>query len=121
MILTRALVLSVLPLLVVGEQFEIPAVEAIVNKVLHNYSKWVNFKGHSSYSDTSKRSTTTTVAKRGLAYNNNNPDSNAAYANLFAGYSKISWGYDWGYPSWGLDSDFELYSLKQLSPGLRGC
>jgi hypothetical protein len=46
--------------------------------------------------------------KRGLAYNNNNPSANAEYANLFAGYSKISWGYDWGYPSWGLGSSFEL-------------
>jgi hypothetical protein len=46
--------------------------------------------------------------KRGLAYNNNNPSANAEYANLFVGYSKISWGYDWGYLSWGLDSPFEL-------------
>lgn len=48
-------------------------------------------------------------AKRGLAYNNNNPGGNADYANLFVGYSKISWGYDWGYPSYSLDSSFELY------------
>lgn len=48
------------------------------------------------------------TAKRGLAYNNNNPDGNATYANLFEGYSKISWGYDWGYPSWNLSSSFEL-------------
>jgi hypothetical protein len=47
-------------------------------------------------------------AKRGLVYNNNNPGSNAEYANLFKGYSKVSWGYDWGYPSQGLDSSFEL-------------
>lgn len=46
--------------------------------------------------------------KRGLAYNNNNPGANAEYANLFAGYSKVTWGYDWGYPSWGLDASFEL-------------
>ncbi|KAJ5889304.1 hypothetical protein N7504_010114 [Penicillium tannophilum] len=111
MILPRALVLSVLPLLVIGEQFEIPAVEAIVDKVLHNYSKWVNFKGHSSHSDTAKRSAATNVAKRGLAYNNNNPNNNAAYANLFAGYPKVSWGYDWGYPSWGLGSNFEFVPM----------
>ena len=47
--------------------------------------------------------------KRGLAYNNNNPDANAEYANLFVGYTKVSWGYDWGFPSFGLDSSFELY------------
>lgn len=48
-------------------------------------------------------------AKRGLAYNTNNPDSNAVYANLFTGYNKISWGYDWGFPSAGLSPSFELY------------
>ena len=56
-------------------------------------------------------------AKRGLVYNNNNPSSNAEYANLFKGYSKISWGYDWGYPSQGLDPSFELqvaFSSKLL-------
>lgn len=47
------------------------------------------------------------VAKRGLAYNTNNPEGNAMYTNLFASYSKISWGYDWGFPSAGLSS-FEL-------------
>ena len=50
----------------------------------------------------------TVIGKRGLAYNNNNPAANAEYANLFVGYSSISWGYDWGYPSFGLDSSFEL-------------
>jgi hypothetical protein len=53
-------------------------------------------------------STSSATAKRGLAYNNNNPDADATYANLFSGYSSISWGYDWGYPSYGLDSSFEL-------------
>jgi hypothetical protein len=47
--------------------------------------------------------------KRGIVYNNNNPDGNAEYGNLFKGYSKISWGYDWGYPSNNLDPSFELY------------
>jgi hypothetical protein len=50
----------------------------------------------------------TGIGKRGLAYNNNNPDQNAEYANLFTGYSKITWGYDWGYPAYNLDSSFEL-------------
>ena len=50
----------------------------------------------------------TAAGKRGLAYNNNNPGASAEYANLFKGYPKVSWGYDWGYPSWGLDSSFEL-------------
>jgi hypothetical protein len=53
-------------------------------------------------------STTTHSGKRGLAYNNNNPDNNATYANLFESYSSVSWGYDWGFPSYGLDSVFEL-------------
>lgn len=51
---------------------------------------------------------TAALGKRGLAYNNNNPTANAVYANLFKGYNKISWGYDWGYPAWGLDSSIEL-------------
>ena len=50
-----------------------------------------------------------TSGKRGLAYNNNNPDKNAEYANHFVGYNSITWGYDWGFPSFGLDSSFELY------------
>lgn len=49
------------------------------------------------------------TGKRGLPYNNNNPSRNAVYANLFKGHGKISWAYDWGYPSWGLDAFFELY------------
>lgn len=46
--------------------------------------------------------------KRGLAYNNNNPFGDATLANLLKGYSKITWGYDWGFPSFGLDSNIEL-------------
>jgi len=52
------------------------------------------------------------TGKRGLAYNNNNPAGNAEYANLFKGYSSVSWGYDWGYPAYNLDSSFELYALR---------
>jgi hypothetical protein len=48
------------------------------------------------------------LAKRGIAYNNNNPSGNAVYANLFKGHTKVSWAYDWGFPSWNLDSSFEL-------------
>lgn len=46
--------------------------------------------------------------KRGLAYNDNNPYGDATLANMFKSYSKISWGYDWGFPSHGLASSFEL-------------
>lgn len=69
------------------------------------------------YSSTSSPSTTSSSTptgtpesngKRGLAYNNDNPSANAEYANLFKGYSKVSWGYDWGYPSWDLDASFEF-------------
>ncbi|KAE9363009.1 glycoside hydrolase family 128 protein [Stipitochalara longipes BDJ] len=51
------------------------------------------------------------TGKRGLAYTDGNPDGNAAYANLFVGYPKISWGYDWGYPSQGLDPYFEFVPM----------
>lgn len=50
--------------------------------------------------------------KRGLAYNNNNSFKDATLANLLKGYSKITWGYDWGFPSWGLDSGIELYVVS---------
>jgi hypothetical protein len=49
--------------------------------------------------------------KRGLNYNNNNAYGNAIFANYFKGYPKVSWGYDWGYPSWGLDSSFEFVPM----------
>jgi hypothetical protein len=49
------------------------------------------------------------TGKRGIAYSTGNPDGNATYANLFKGYSKVTWGYDWGYPSHGLDVSFQLY------------
>lgn len=50
----------------------------------------------------------TGTGKRGLAYNNNNAGGNAEYANLFASYSKVTWGYDWGFPAFNLDASFEL-------------
>ncbi|TQV98829.1 hypothetical protein V2A60_007475 [Cordyceps javanica] len=56
------------------------------------------------------------IAKRGLAYNNNNPSKNSVYANMFKGYSKISWAYDWGYPSWGLDEVFEFVPMLWGKP-----
>ncbi|KAJ3472461.1 hypothetical protein NLG97_g10970 [Lecanicillium saksenae] len=54
--------------------------------------------------------------KRGLCYNNNNPSKNAVYANMFKGYSKISWAYDWGYPSWDLDTFFEFVPMLWGKP-----
>jgi hypothetical protein len=42
------------------------------------------------------------AGKRGLAYNN------ATLANMFQGYNQVTWGYNWGYPSGGLDSQFEF-------------
>jgi hypothetical protein len=44
--------------------------------------------------------------KRGLNYND------AAWANYFVGYPKITWGYNWGWPSNGLDGSFEFVSLS---------
>jgi hypothetical protein len=52
---------------------------------------------------------TAATGKRGLAYNNNNAYGNATYANeFFANSSQVTWGYDWGYPSWNLSSVVEL-------------
>lgn len=52
---------------------------------------------------------TAATGKRGLAYNNNNAYGNATYANeFFTNSSQVTWGYDWGYPSWNLSSVFEL-------------
>ena len=33
----------------------------------------------------------TGAGKRGLCYNNNNPNGDATYANLFVGYDEITW------------------------------
>jgi hypothetical protein len=49
------------------------------------------------------------TGKRGIAYSNGNAVGNAQYANLFKGYEKVTWAYDWGYLSHNLDSSFELY------------
>ncbi|PQE04599.1 hypothetical protein CJF30_00004400 [Rutstroemia sp. NJR-2017a BBW] len=57
------------------------------------------------------------TGKRGLGYNNNNPSANAVYANMFKGNAKVSWGYDWGYPSYGLDSSFEFVPMLWGNPG----
>jgi hypothetical protein len=65
-------------------------------------------------------SSTSGSGKRGLAYNNNNPTANAEYANLFVGYPAITWGYDWGYPSWSLSSTFELYVALLAPPQFPG-
>lgn len=40
--------------------------------------------------------TRATSGKRGLAYDD------GTLANVFAGNSQITWGYNWGYPSKGL-------------------
>jgi hypothetical protein len=47
----------------------------------------------------------TAQGKRGLNYNN------ATWANYFAGYPQITWGYNWGWPSNGLDSSFEFVPM----------
>ncbi|KAI9650547.1 hypothetical protein NHQ30_000564 [Ciborinia camelliae] len=49
--------------------------------------------------------------KRGLAYNDNNAYKDATLANLLKGYSKITWGYDWGFPSHSLDSSIEFVPM----------
>lgn len=57
--------------------------------------------------------TATAQGKRGLNYNN------ATWANYFKGYPQVTWGYNWGWPSNGLDASFEFvrkfssYSLKR--------
>jgi hypothetical protein len=43
--------------------------------------------------------------KRGLNYNN------ATWANYFVGHQQITWGYNWGWPSNGLDSSFEFVPM----------
>ena len=43
--------------------------------------------------------------KRGLNYNN------ATWANYFTGYPQITWGYNWGWPSNGLDASFEFVPM----------
>jgi hypothetical protein len=48
------------------------------------------------------------AGQRGLAY------SNATFANFFKSYPKITWGYDWAYPS------HELYGSLEFVPMLYG-
>src|ERR1700761_6186442 len=43
--------------------------------------------------------------KRGLNYNN------ATWANFFKGNPQVTWGYNWGWPSNGLDSSFEFVPM----------
>ncbi|TAQ86806.1 hypothetical protein B7494_g4888 [Chlorociboria aeruginascens] len=43
--------------------------------------------------------------KRGLNYNN------ATWANYFVGYPQVTWGYNWGWPSNGLDASFEFVPM----------
>lgn len=43
--------------------------------------------------------------KRGLNYNN------ATWANYFVGHPQITWAYNWGWPSNGLDSSFEFVPM----------
>ncbi len=64
--------------------------------------------GGSNRLDVYQYGSSSSTGKRGVAYNSNNPYNNAQLANLFVGYNTISWGYNWGYPSYGLSSTFEL-------------
>jgi hypothetical protein len=54
------------------------------------------------------------TGKRGAAYNNNNDYGDATYANMLSNYSQVTWGYDWGFPSYNLSSNLELYLLLFL-------
>lgn len=48
---------------------------------------------------------TAASGKRGLSYND------ATWANYFAGNSEITWGYNWGWPSNGLDASLEFVPM----------
>lgn len=50
------------------------------------------------------------VGQRGLAYNN------ATLANEFSSVSGVTWGYNWGYPSNGLDTQFEYVPMLWATP-----
>lgn len=62
---------------------------------------------------TNQKSTSPSEGKRGLAYSTGNTYGNATYANLFTPslYPKISWGYNWGFPSFGLDPSIEFVPM----------
>ena len=44
-------------------------------------------------------------SKRGLCY------SNVTWANYFVGDNQVTWGYNWGWPSNGLDASFEFVPM----------
>jgi len=50
------------------------------------------------------------AGKRGLNYNN------AVWANYFKGSPQVTWGYNWGWPSNGLDSSFEFVPMLWGAP-----
>ncbi|KAF7949536.1 uncharacterized protein EAE97_003045 [Botrytis byssoidea] len=49
--------------------------------------------------------------KRGITYDSNNVHGDSTYGNMLKGYSKITWGYDWGFKSNGLDSSIEFVPM----------
>ena len=54
------------------------------------------------------------AGKRGLNYNN------ATWANYFKGYPQVTWGYNWGWPSNGLDASFEFVREYSFLNALNG-
>lgn len=48
---------------------------------------------------------TAASGKRGLNYND------ATWANYFVGHAEVTWGYNWGWPSNGLDASFEFVPM----------
>jgi len=50
----------------------------------------------------------TAQSKRGLNYNN------TTWANHFVGYPLITWGYNWCWPSNGLDLSFEFVLMWSM-------
>ncbi|MCJ1445371.1 MAG: hypothetical protein MMC23_005876 [Stictis urceolatum] len=50
------------------------------------------------------------AVQRGLAYNDAN------LANLFTSEPSLTWGYNWGYPSGGLDSKYEFVPMLWGNP-----
>jgi hypothetical protein len=64
--------------------------------------------GGSNRLDVCQYTSSSGPGKRGLTYDTNNPGKNASWANHFREYSKVSWGYDYDYPSHNLSSQFEL-------------
>lgn len=54
--------------------------------------------------------------KRGLAYDSNNKYGDASFGNMFRQYSKVSWGYNWGYTNHGLDSSLDFVPMLWGNP-----